>query len=175
MKMSLRKAAITTAAVAAAGGLAFGATSAFAASPSPSTTPTASTGAAGPHIKAGHAKAGKARRATVRRDLRARFKDGAHGQNTLMNKDGQPVEHEWQVGTVQSVSGQEVTVTDSSGTTWTWTLASGARVRVDGKAGGISGIKAGDKIAVLGVRSGSANDARQVLDPNQADISGHAG
>jgi hypothetical protein len=159
MKMSLRKAAIATATVAATSGLAFGATTAFAASPTPSTTPTAASSPGKGAAKGGHA---------TRRELRARFKTGAHGQNEFKNKDGQLVEHEWQVGTVESVSGQNVTVTDSTGTTWTWTLASGARVRVGGKAGALTGVKTGDKIGVEGVQSGSANDARWLIDPTQA-------
>lgn len=169
MKLTLRKAAIATAAVAVAGGLAFGATSAFAASPTPGTSAAASTSSTAPHAKSG--KAGKAtRRAVLRRDLRARFKNGAHGQIAVTNKDGGLVEREWQVGTVESVSGQQVTVTDSSGTTWTWTLGSGAKVRVDGAAGNLAAVKTGDKVALLGVRSGGVNDARRLIDPNQAQI-----
>jgi hypothetical protein len=169
MKLSLRKAAIATATVAATGGLAFGATSAFASTPTSSASPTASSSAAShPNTKAG-ANA-RARHVKLRGDLRAHFNSGAHGQSVLKNKAGQWVEHEWQVGTVKSITGENLVVTDASGTTWTWTLTSGGKVRVDGKVGALSGVKTGDRIALEGVQSSGANDARLVLDPNQATL-----
>jgi hypothetical protein len=168
MMVPLRKAALVTAGVAAVGGLVFGAASAFAASPA-STPAASSTPAAGasPAKKAGKGD-------DVRRDARQHrarlFKNGAHGQATVKDKSGQWVVHEWQVGKVGSVNGSTVTVTDGSGTTWTWTVVSGAKVRVSGAAAALSAVKAGDTVLMTGVQSAGANDARAVFDPNQSKL-----
>jgi len=162
--IAMRKAALATASVVAVGGLVFGAASAFASSPTSAPSASASpTGSATPKKHDG-ARKGLAKH---RRQL---VKNGAHGQNTVKNKDGQWVVHEWQVGKVGSVSGSTVKVTDATGTTWTWTVVSGAKVRVSGKASSLSAVKTGDTIVLTGVQSGSANDARVIVDPDQSKL-----
>ena len=162
--IAMRKAALATASVVAVGGLVFGAASAFASSPTSSPSASASpTGSAAP-------KKHDAARKDVAKHRRQLLKNGAHGQNTVKNKAGQWVVHEWQVGKVGSVNGSTVTVTDATGTTWTWTAVSGAKVRVAGKASSLSAVKTGDTIVLTGVQSGSANDARVIVDPNQSKL-----
>jgi hypothetical protein len=166
--IALRRVALASAGVTAVGALVFGAASAFA--ESPSTTPAASatpTGSASPAKKA--TKDGDARKDAAGHRARL-FKNGAHGQSTVKNKAGQWVVDEWQVGKVGSVNGSTVTVTDASGTTWTWTVASTARVHVSGKASALSAVKAGDTILLRGVQSDSANDAKAVFDPDQSKL-----
>jgi len=162
----MRKAALAAAGVAATGGLVFGAATAFAASPSPSASPAASASST-PTAKSG--KSGAVRKDGAQRRQRL-FKNGAHGQATVKDKTGQWVVHEWQVGKVGSVGVGSLTVTDGSGTTWTWTVASGTKVRVSGSAASLSGVKVGDTILVSGLRSGSANDAKAVFDPDQSKL-----
>jgi hypothetical protein len=165
--IALRRAALATAGVAAVGGLVFGAASAFADSSSATLAASATpTGSASPATKAAthHAHRGGAQN-------RARLlKNGAHGQSTIKNKTGQWVVHEWQAGKVGSVNGSTVTVTDASGTTWTWTVASTAKVHVSGKVSTLSAVKVGDTILLTGVQSGAANDAKAVFDPNQSTL-----
>ncbi len=160
--ITLRRAALATAGVAAAGGLVFGAASAFADSPSSvpsaSATPTGSAAPAKPHAK----KDGDAHKDAAQNRARL-FKRGAHGQSTIKDKTGQWVVHEWQVGKVGSV-------TDASGTTWTWTVASTAKVHVAGKVAQLSSVKTGDTILLTGVQTGGANDARAVFDPDQSKL-----
>jgi hypothetical protein len=167
--ITLRRAALATAGVAAAGGLVFGAASAFAASPS--STPSASATATGsaapakPHAK----KNGDARKDAAQNRARL-FKRGAHGQSTVKDKTGQWVVHEWQVGKVGSINGSTVTVTDASGTTWTWTVVSTAKVHVSGKVAQLSAVKTGDTILLTGTQTAGANDARAVFDPDQSKL-----
>lgn len=161
---AMRKAALATASVVAVGGLVFGAASAFASSPASSPSASASpTGSATPKKHADARKdAAKHRKQLLKR--------GAHGQNTMKDKAGQWVVHEWQVGKVGSINGSTVTVTDGSGTTWTWTVGSGAKVRVSGKASSLSAVKTGDTVLLTGIQSGGANDARAVVDPVQSKL-----
>lgn len=182
MKTTMRKAALATAGLAVTGGAVFGATQAFAASPS--TTPAASTAASstasaaaasGDGAKAAACKNAKhpARCALRRKALRGRgalLTKGAHGQNTVKDSSGAFVVHEWQVGKVASISGTTVTVSDADGTTWTWTTQSATVIRVDGAKGALSGVHVGDTILVRGRKSGSANDATALADPNQAKL-----
>jgi hypothetical protein len=167
MRLTKRKTAVAAASVVAAGGLVFGAASAFA-SPSGSGLPLAA--AATSSARPGHPGRGPLRR------IRNNFghgagqllKSGANGEETLKNASGQWVDHVWQSGKVDSVSGDAVTVTDGSGATWTWTVSSAAKIRVDGKAGALSAVKTGDSVLLTGTKSGSANDAQILDDPGQA-------
>ncbi|HET9168592.1 MAG TPA: hypothetical protein VFN97_04115 [Actinospica sp.] len=173
---TVRRAALAAAGVAVAGGLAFGAAQAFAATPAASAAlaaATASTSTSTTDAKncadAAH-PARCAARHEARRDRGALLKRGAHGQETVKDKSGAYVVHEWQVGKVGSVSGSTVTVMDGSGATWAWTVDSGTAYRVDGAKGALSGVHVGDTILIRGQRSGSANDAKAVLDPNQSEL-----
>ena len=162
MKMKMRSAVLATAGIAVAGGAVFGATEAFAASPAASSSSAATTATTTTSKTPCKDAAHPARCALLKR--------GAHGQQTVKDKAGAYVVHEWQVGKVGSVGVGSLTVTDGSGTTWTWTVASGTKVRVSGSAASLSGVKVGDTILVSGLRSGSANDAKAVFDPDQSKL-----
>jgi uncharacterized cupredoxin-like copper-binding protein len=178
---TMRRAVLATAGIVVAGGGFLGATEAFAASPATSTalaanaTPTStSTTAAKKCAEAAH-PARCAARHEAARDRGALLKRGAHGQQTVKDKSGAYVVHEWQVGKVGSVSGSTVTVTDGSGATWTWTVDSATKYRVDGAKGALSGVHVGDTILIRGQQSGSANDAKALLDPNQSKLQSKLG
>jgi hypothetical protein len=166
MRLTKRRTAVAAASVVAAGGLVFGATSAFA-SPgaAPASVSVAATSSGAPGHHAGPLR--KLRR-SVGRSAKQLLAKGAHGQETLKNAAGGWVEHEWQSGKVVSVDGESVTVTDGTGTSWTWTLSSKTKIRVGGSAGSLSGVKTGDDVLLVGIRSGSANDAQILDDPGQA-------
>jgi uncharacterized cupredoxin-like copper-binding protein len=178
---TMRRAVLATAGIVVAGGGFLGATEAFAASPATSTalaanaTPTStSTTVAKKCAEAAH-PARCAARHEAARDRGALLKRGAHGQQTVKDKSGAYVVHEWQVGKVGSVSGSTVTVTDGSGATWTWTVDSATKYRVDGAKGALSGVHVGDTILIRGQQSGSANDAKALLDPNQSKLQSKLG
>ena len=173
---TMRRVMLATGGVVVAGGVVLGATQAFAATPAASanlaaaTSPTStSTTGAKKCADAAH-PARCAARHEAGRDRRALLKRGAHGQQTVKDKSGAYVVHEWQVGKVGSVSGSTVTVTDGSGATWTWTVASTTKYSVDGAKGALSGVHVGDTILIRGQQSGSANDANALVDPNQAKL-----
>jgi uncharacterized cupredoxin-like copper-binding protein len=172
MKTTMRRAALVTAGLAVAGGAVFGATEAFAASPpaSPSAASTSSAHAAPAtsSSKTACKDASHPAKCTLRRA--AGRERGAHGQATVKDKAGAYVVHAWQVGKVGSVNGSTVTVTDSAGTTWTWSVQSSTKYRVDGAKGALSGVHAGDTILIRGTQSGSANDATALFDPNQSKL-----
>ena len=94
-------------------------------------------------------------------------KGGVHGQETVKDKTGAYVVEEWQVGKVGSISGSSITVTDASGTTWTWTAQSGIKYSVEGKSGALSGVHVGDTVLLRGTQSGGANDATALMDQGQ--------
>ena len=187
MKTTMRKAALATAGLAVAGGAVFGTTEAFAASPAPtaststisvvpasatvSATASATTGSkTATACKTAQHPAKCAVRRAAGRHRGALLKQGAHGQATIKDKAGAYVVHEWQAGKVDSVNGSTVTVTDGTNTTWTWTVASTTKYRVDGAKGTLSGVHVGDTILIRGQQSGSANDATALLDPNQSKL-----
>ncbi|WP_157436319.1 hypothetical protein [Actinospica robiniae] len=176
MKLTMRRAAMATAGVVAAGGLVLGGTEAFASSPgfvntsnAAAANPTASASAkAGckPAAKAKHPRACAGRRAVARRDARALLRGrGVHGQETVKAADGSFAVQEWQTGKVASINGDAVTVTDASGTTWTWTVQSSTRYRISGnQKGSLSGVHAGDTVLLTGVQNGSANDVKALTE-----------
>jgi uncharacterized cupredoxin-like copper-binding protein len=182
-KTMMRKAALATAGIALTGGVVFGAAEAFADSPGASTT-TADLSPASATVSAAATTSSKtatpcndakrparcARRRVAGHERSALLKRGAHGQSSIKDKAGDYVVHEWQAGKVESISGSSVTVTDGTGTTWTWTVQSATKYRVDGKKGALSGVHVGDTILVRGEKSGSANDATAVFDPDQSKI-----
>ncbi|MBR7838060.1 hypothetical protein KDL01_32605 [Actinospica durhamensis] len=101
---------------------------------------------------------------------------GVHGQATVKGGDGTFSVQEWQTGKIASITGNTVTVTDASGTTWTWTVQSTTRYRVGAlgakksgstakpSAGSLASLHTGDTVIVRGVQNGSANDATAVAD-----------
>jgi uncharacterized cupredoxin-like copper-binding protein len=178
---TMRRAVVATAGIAVTGGVIFGATEAFAASPAGSTAASVTASAAQnaasttstTDAKACADSAHPVRCALRRdgeRDRAALLRRGAHGQATVQDKAGAYVVREWQVGRVGSIDGSAVTVTDGSGTTWTWTVDSATAYRVDGAKGTLGGVHVGDTILIRGERSGDANDATAVFDPNQSKL-----
>jgi uncharacterized cupredoxin-like copper-binding protein len=194
MKTTMRRAVLATAGLAVTGGLVFGATEAFASSAPATASATAlASGASAPNAAdatATGSAAGKtaackdakhparcALRRRGERDRIALLKKGEHGQNTVKDASGAYVVHEWQVGKVTAVSGTSVTVASGDGTSWTWTAQSTTTVRVSGKkaTGSLGGVHAGDTILVRGQRSGSANDAKTLVDPDQSKLAAKLG
>ncbi|MGV9892645.1 hypothetical protein [Streptomyces sp. NPDC003395] len=123
--------------------LALGGTVAYAAtsgdSPSPGTSPSSSPSSGGPD---GHHDRGGP-------GFGHGFGFGAavHGEATVKDPDtGRWVVRVWQRGTVQQVSGDQVTVKSEDGTSWTWTVGSDATVR-----GGTP--KKGDTVLLVGTRA----------------------
>jgi hypothetical protein len=98
------------------------------------------------------------------------FSPGVHGQATVKGANGGFTVQEWQTGKVASINGDTITVTDASGTTWTWTVQSATRYRVSGATGSLSGVHTGDTIMLRGVQNGSANDVTTLSDPNQSKL-----
>lgn len=174
---TMRRAVLATAGIAVTGGVIFGATEAFAASPAASASASAQQNAASTTSTTGAKKCADAAhparcamRRDAARDRAALLKRGAHGQATVKDKTGAYVVHEWQVGKVGSINGSAVTVTDGSGTTWTWTVQSATAYHVDGAKGTLGGVHVGDTILIRGRRDGGANDATAVFDPNQSKL-----
>jgi hypothetical protein len=198
MKLTMRRAAVATAGVVAAGGLVLGGTEAFASSPAPamSASTSASPSATGapkagcmqgwPKKAGQRAKTGKAPKPNKMpkrprgcagggfgggfggRGRGPMFNLGVHGQATIKGANGGFTVQEWQTGKVASINGGVITVTDASGTTWTWTVQSSTRYRVAGAAGSLSGVHTGDTVTVTGVQNGSANDVTALSDPGQS-------
>ena len=166
----MRRAVLATAGIAVAAGVVLGATEAFAASPAASAS-TASAGAASASDAAATTSSKKSSCEDAAHPIRcALLKRGAHGQETVKDKAGAYVVREWQIGKVGSISGSTVTVTDRSGATWTWTVQSSTKYRVGGATGSLGAIHVGDTILIRGLRSGSADEATAVLDPNQSRL-----
>jgi hypothetical protein len=162
MKLTKRSTGIAAAVVMAGGLAAATSTSAFAAAPHTPAKPTADKDG-----KADHDKDAKGKKGDKDGDEHSRFLHGTHGERTVKGKDGKTVVHEWQVGKVTSASGTNLTVLSSDGTSWSWTGS--AQTRVVGQGKGTT-VKVGDEVLVEGVKAGTANDARVVLDPGAAKI-----
>jgi hypothetical protein len=162
MKLTKRTTGIAAAVVLASGLAVATTTSAFADS-------HGAAKAAAAHAKAGKdgKKAGKHGKRAGERNRLLHALEGEHGQRTVTGKDGTTAVHEWQVGKVTAASGTSLTVLSSDGTSWMWTESSQTRTRGQGKD---TAVKVGDEILVRGLKNGSANDARLVLDPGAAKI-----
>ena len=154
MKLTKKSGGVVAAVVMAGGLTAASATSAFADSPA-HTAKTASAAKGTAHTK----KDTKDNAGKTHKGRHHRL--GLHGERTVKGKDGKTVVHEWQTGTVTAVSGDTITVKSADGFTMTWSLDSTTKVRA-GTAG--TKAKVGDKVLVEGVKSGSVNQARILLD-----------
>ena len=117
-----------------------------------SATPTASTPAT---------KAAAVRR-LGRALVRLRLLGGIHGEFTFETKDGART-LAFERGTVLSVSGSDVTVRATDGTTWTWVLTSTSVVRENGSRTSASNVAGGQLVFVAGQVSGSTRDARLLV------------
>ncbi|MEV1069038.1 hypothetical protein [Streptomyces sp. NPDC050263] len=146
--------AATTVAVLALGGtVAYAATSSGSDGGSPSAAPSASS-SEGPGGRHGHGG-----------PWFGLGGDAAHGEATVKDPDtGDWVVRVWQRGTVEKVSGDQVTVKSEDGASWTWTVGSDASGSGKDTAGSGAGtLKKGDTVYVVGSRSGDKNTADRVL------------
>lgn len=158
MKLSKKGGGIAAAVVMAGGIAAAGTTSAFAA---PAGTPHATPAAKG--VDKDKKDADKTHHKHGRH---SRFLTGTHGEKTVKDKDGKTVTHEWQVGKVTAATSTSLTVKSSDGVSWTWTTSAQTRTHSPKHAAP----KVGDEVLVEGVKSGTTNDARVVIDPDQAEL-----
>ena len=88
---------------------------------------------------------------------------GIDGQFTFRGKGGTIRTLAFERGIVQSVSGSDVVVGASDGTTWTWVLGSDSIVRESGKKTTTSALAAGEPVWVGGPVVSGAKDARLVV------------
>jgi hypothetical protein len=117
-----------------------------------SATPTASTPAT---------KAAAVRR-LGRALVRLRLLGGIHGEFTYETKDGART-LAFERGTVLSVTGSDVTVRATDGTTWTWVLTSTSIVRENGSRTSASSLADGQLVLAAGPVTGSTRDARLLV------------
>ena len=107
-----------------------------------------------------------ARAAAVRRLGRAlvrlRLLGGMYGQYTFETKKG-PRTLGFERGTVVSVTGGDVTVRATDGTTWTWVLTSASVVREDGSRTPAANVAAGQLVFAAGQVTGTTRDARLLV------------
>ncbi|MFC8513306.1 hypothetical protein [Streptomyces sp. NPDC057257] len=82
---------------------------------------------------------------------------GVHGESTVKDQDtGKWVVRVWQRGTVEKVSGDQVTVKSEDGAEWTWTVNSDTAVLHDGtKSTGSGDLKKDETVFLVGTRSDS--------------------
>ena len=117
-----------------------------------SATPTASTPAT---------KAAAVRR-LGRALVRLRLLGGIHGEFTFETKDGART-LAFERGTVISVTGSDVTVRATDGTTWTWVLISTSIVRENGSRTSAKSLAGGQLVFAAGPVSGTTRDARLIV------------
>ncbi|OIJ68719.1 hypothetical protein WN71_006665 [Streptomyces mangrovisoli] len=98
--------------------------------------------------------------------------DGVHGEATVKDQStGKYVVRIWQRGTVQQISGDQVTVKSDDGAQWTWTVGSGVSVRKnDSSSSGASALAKGDTVLLVGTRSG---DTRTATTAVEGDFTGN--
>ena len=88
---------------------------------------------------------------------------GVDGQFTFRGKNGHLRTLAFERGIVQSVSGSDVVVRATDGTTWTWVLVSDTVVRESGNKTTTSALAAGEPVWVGGPVVSGAKDARLVV------------
>jgi hypothetical protein len=117
---------------------------------------------AGALLSSGHAKAASHAIAFCRRPLlRLALVGGEYGQVTYKGKSS-PQTIAFERGTVESVSTTALTVSAPDGTTWTWDLTSGTKVRSNGSAVPESNLTSGGLVLVGGPVVNGVRDARLV-------------
>ncbi|MGI5452152.1 hypothetical protein ACQEWB_02985 [Streptomyces sp. CA-249302] len=82
---------------------------------------------------------------------------GVHGESTVKDQDtGKWVVRVWQRGTVEKVSGDQVTVKSEDGAEWAWTVDSDTAVLHDGtKSTGTGDLKKDETVFLVGTRADS--------------------
>jgi hypothetical protein len=93
---------------------------------------------------------------------RLRLVGGISGQFTFNTKNG-TVTLAYQRGVIQSVSGNDVVVQASDGTTWTWVLESSTVIRQDGRKAGASVLSVGERVFAGGPVVSGAYQARLIV------------
>jgi hypothetical protein len=113
--------------------------------------------------KAGHPFAARYAARLCRRALaRVRLVGGLHGQFTFKAKSGYKT-LAYERGVIQAISGNDVTVRASDGTTWTWVLVSSTVVRHGGQKVASSTLADGQQVFAGGPVVGGVNDARLIV------------
>jgi len=93
--------------------------------------------------------------------LRLALVGGEHGEVTFKAKSGTKT-LAFERGTLEAVSGSEVTVTAADGTTWTWHLTSATVVRSHRQKVSSAQLGKGEHVLVAGPIVNGANDARVI-------------
>jgi hypothetical protein len=93
---------------------------------------------------------------------RLRRVGGVDGEITFHAKTGYRT-LAFERGTIQSVSGSDVVIKASNGTTWTWTVVSDTAVRQGGKKTANSALATGEKVFAGGPVVDGAKDARLIV------------
>jgi hypothetical protein len=94
--------------------------------------------------------------------VRLRLLGGIHGEFTFETKTGART-LAFERGTVLSVTGSDVTVRATDGTTWTWVLTSASIVRENGSRTSASNVADNQLVFVAGQVTGSTRDARLLV------------
>lgn len=94
--------------------------------------------------------------------VRLRLLGGMYGQYTFETKKG-PRTLAFERGTVLSVTGNDVTVRATDGTTWTWVLTSTSIVRQDGSRTSAKSLASGQLVFAAGPITGTTRDARLIV------------
>lgn len=122
--------------------------------------------AAARHLRAtGHRRAARAKlRSCLRRYLRLRLLAGhaMHGQITFATRKG-PRTLVFERGAIQTASASSVVVKAADGTTWTWSLTSSTVVTRAGQRIDPGALSAGQRVIVVGLAAGGADDARRIF------------
>ena len=134
-------------------------------------TTTAAQGTARPCVTraaklkaAGHPFAAKYALRLCRHALaRVRLLGGIHGQFTLKAKSGGYKTLAYERGVIQSISGNDVTVQATDGTTWTWVLVANTVVRHGGQKVATSGLAEGQQVFAGGPVVSGVYDARLIV------------
>jgi hypothetical protein len=101
--------------------------------------------------------------ARIRRALaRLRALGGVDGEFTFHNSTGFHT-LAFERGTIQSVSGNDVVVNATDGTTWTWLIVSDTVVRQNGAKSATSALSTGETVFVGGPVVSGAKDARLIV------------
>jgi hypothetical protein len=112
---------------------------------------------------AGHPFAAKYALRLCRHALgRVRLLGGIHGQFTLKTKSGYKT-LAYERGVIQSISGNDVTVQATDGTTWTWVLVSNTVVRHGGQKVANSELSDGQQVFAGGPVVSGVYDARLIV------------
>jgi hypothetical protein len=93
---------------------------------------------------------------------RLRLLGGMYGQYTFETKQG-PSTLAFERGTITSVTGSDVVVRATDGTTWTWTLTGTSVVREDGTRVPTSTLGQGQLVFTGGPVTGATRDARLIV------------